>query len=66
MEILIRDPVCGMQVESEQYTIGYLQMHYAFCSRRCQESFLENLHLYVGLPGQRAPRQEGHTQAGGP
>lgn len=66
MGILIHDPVCGMQVESEQYTIEYLQMHYAFCSRRCQESFLENLHLYVGLPGQRAPRQEGHTQAGGP
>lgn len=59
MGILIHDPVCGMQVESEQYTIEYLQMHYAFCSRQCQERFLENPHLYVGLPGQKAPRQEG-------
>jgi len=59
MGILIRDPVCGMQVESEQYTIEYLQMHYAFCSRQCQERFRENPHLYVGLPGQKSPKQEG-------
>lgn len=55
----IRDPVCGMQVDSEHYTIEYLQVHYAFCSLQCQERFLENPHLYVGLPGQKAPRQEG-------
>lgn len=59
MGILIRDPVCGMQVESEHYTIEYLQMHYAFCSRQCQERFMEDPHLYVGLPVQKAPRQEG-------
>lgn len=59
MEILIHDPVCGMQVESDHYTIDYLQMHYAFCSRQCQERFLENPHLYVGLPGQKSPKQEG-------
>lgn len=59
MGILIRDPVCGMQVESDHYTIEYLQMHYAFCSRQCQERFLENPHLYVGLPGHKAPKQEG-------
>lgn len=59
MEILIRDPVCGMQVESDHYTIDYLQVHYAFCSRQCQERFLENPHLYVGLPSQKSPKQEG-------
>jgi YHS domain-containing protein len=56
---LIRDPVCGMQVASDHYTIDYLQMHYAFCSRQCQERFQENPHLYVGLPGQKSPKQEG-------
>ena len=59
MGILIRDPVCGMQVEPDQYTIDYLQMHFAFCSQQCQERFLENPHLYVGLPSQKSPRQEG-------
>lgn len=59
MGILIRDPLCGMQVEPDHYTIEYLQMHYAFCFRQCQERFLENPHLYVGLPVQKAPRQEG-------
>jgi YHS domain-containing protein len=48
-----------MQVDPNQYTIEYLQMHFAFCSRQCQERFLENPHLYVGLPGQMAPRQQG-------
>ena len=59
MEVLIRDPVCEMQVEHDQYTIEYLQMHFAFCSLQCQERFKENPHLYVGLPGQKSPRQEG-------
>jgi len=59
VKILIHDPVCGMQVETDQYTTDYLQVHYAFCSRQCQERFQENPRLYIGLPGQKAPKQEG-------
>jgi len=61
MKNTIRDPVCGMQIESEHYSIDYLQVHYAFCSKQCQERFLANPHLYVGMPGQKAPKQEGLT-----
>jgi len=57
--ILVTDPVCGMQVESDRYEIELLQIHYAFCSKQCQERFLANPHLYIGLPEQSAPKQEG-------
>lgn len=59
MSNLVKDPVCGMQVESHQYAIEYLQMHFAFCSTQCRERFQANPHLYIGLPGQKAPKQEG-------
>lgn len=59
MGTLVKDPVCGMQVEPHRYVIEYLQSRYAFCSTQCQERFLANPHLYIGLPGQKAPKQEG-------
>lgn len=55
----IKDPVCGAEVEPHQYAIVYREIDYAFCSKQCQERFLAHPHLYIGLPGQKAPRQEG-------
>jgi YHS domain-containing protein len=57
--MLIRDPVCGMSVPPEQLRTAYLQMSFAFCSEQCRERFLANPHLYIGVPGQRAPKQTG-------
>lgn len=55
----VKDPVCGIQVDPHQYSIVYLEIPYAFCSRQCLERFQAHPHLYVGQPGQKAPRQEG-------
>lgn len=57
--MLTKDVVCGMQVESGGNQIVYLGISYAFCSKQCQERFLANPHLYVGMPGQKAPKQKG-------
>ena len=54
-----QDVVCGMQVKSGSHQLVHLGMPYSFCSRQCQERFLANPHLYVGMPGQKAPKQEG-------
>lgn len=55
----VKDPVCGNQVDPQQYPIVYLEIPYAFCSRQCLELFQAHPHLYVGQPGFKAPRQEG-------
>lgn len=31
MNTLVKDPVCGMQVETHMYATEYLQSDYAFC-----------------------------------
>ncbi len=59
MNTLVKDPVCGMQVEPHMYATKYLQSGYAFCSSQCRDRFLANPHLYIGFPGQKAPKQEG-------
>lgn len=53
-------PVCGMTVEAHEYGIVYLQMRIDFCSEQCKARFLAHPHLYIGYPGQPAPKQEGH------
>lgn len=53
------DPVCGMEVPAHQNEIVYLGIHYAFCSQQCRDRFVAHPHLYVGLPGRKAPKQEG-------
>ncbi len=58
-KILVKDPVCGMEVDSQQCTTEYLQSSYAFCSAQCRDRFLATPHLYIGFPGQKAPKQEG-------
>lgn len=58
-ETQVKDPVCGIWVDGHQNEIEYLQMHFAFCSPQCQESFMAHPRLYIGYPGQKAPMQEG-------
>lgn len=57
--MLTKDVVCGMEVSSGNNQIVYMGVSYSFCSRQCQERFEANPHLYVGLPGQMAPKQQG-------
>ncbi|MBI1424307.1 MAG: YHS domain-containing protein [Gammaproteobacteria bacterium] len=59
MDNLVVDPVCGMQVKPNHYSVEYLQVRYSFCSQQCQERFLANPHLYIGRPGMKAPKQTG-------
>lgn len=55
----IKDPVCEMMVDPHNIEIVYQQMHFAFCSEQCKERFLVNPHLYIGYPGEKAPKQAG-------
>lgn len=59
MNEIVKDPVCHMQVPSASFASEYAGINYAFCSAQCRERFLENPHLYTGLPGQKAPAQQG-------
>lgn len=59
MSTLAKDPVCGMEVDREQYRTDYLGLSFAFCSEQCHQRFLANPHLYVGRPGHQAPKQAG-------
>ena len=52
-------PVCHMTVEPGQLALVYLDMNFAFCSEQCRERFQTNPHLYVGIPTQKAPKQQG-------
>ncbi len=54
-----RDPVCGMLVESDTFQCEYQNIPFHFCSEQCRRRFCDNPHLYVGLPGHPAPKQEG-------
>lgn len=59
--MLVKDHVCGMEVDSDNNQLTYLGVSYSFCSKQCQERFQANPRLYVGMPGQKAPKQEGLT-----
>ena len=59
MDDTLKDPVCGMTVSRDSFALDYLGIHYAFCSRQCQDRFRANPHLYVGVPGEKAPKQQG-------
>ncbi len=54
-------PVCGMLVGRHDHEIIYQQMHFVFCSGQCKARFLAHPHLYVGHPGQAAPKQAGQV-----
>lgn len=55
-------PVCGMEVDENEHEITYKQMRFAFCSDQCKERFLAHPHIYIGFPGQPAPKQEGQVE----
>ncbi len=57
--MLTKDIVCEMQVEAGELGIEHMGVAYAFCSEQCRERFEANPHLYVGLPGQKSPKQQG-------
>lgn len=57
----VKDVVCGMLVDRASFGTQYQGSHFVFCSAQCRERFLANPHLYVGLPGRRAPKQSGET-----
>jgi YHS domain-containing protein len=59
MDDTIEDPVCGMQVSRDSFAMEHLGIHYAFCSQQCQDRFKANPHLYIGVPGEQAPKQKG-------
>lgn len=56
---ILKDLVCGMEVNSDDISIDYLGIHYAFCSQQCLQRFQDNPHLYIGYPGSEAPRHAG-------
>jgi YHS domain-containing protein len=47
-----------MHVDRAEDALEYMQMRFAFCSNQCRERFEANPHLYIGFPGQKAPKQE--------
>jgi YHS domain-containing protein len=55
----VQCPVCHMPVEPGHLALVYHRMQFAFCSEQCRERFQAAPHLYVGVPGQKAPKQEG-------
>jgi YHS domain-containing protein len=59
MSATVKDPVCGMEVAPAQLETIYEGLHYAFCSEQCRQRFVANPHLYIGVPGEKAPRQKG-------
>lgn len=57
--MLTKDMVCEMQVDAGTNQIEYLGVSYSFCSKQCLNRFQDNPHLYIGMPGYKAPKQEG-------
>ena len=56
---VFKDVVCGMHVNSDDISLDYQGIHYAFCSNQCLERFQSSPHLYIGYPGSEAPKHAG-------
>ena len=56
---ILTDVVCGMELNSDDISLDYQKIHYAFCSNQCLERFQLNPHLYIGYPGSEAPKHAG-------
>ena len=52
-------PVCLMQVDTPDIEARHLDVDYWYCSEQCKARFIANPGLYVGRPGEKAPKQEG-------
>jgi len=57
--IVFKDVVCGMEVSADDISLDYQDRHYVFCSNQCLERFQLNPRLYIGYPGNEAPRHAG-------
>jgi len=55
----VKDVVCGMMVAPDSHPTDYQGQPFAFCSAQCHDRFVTNPHLYIGRPGQLAPKQQG-------
>jgi YHS domain-containing protein/copper chaperone CopZ len=53
------DPVCGDLVKDATHTLGHLGVQFVFCSAQCKERFQLHPGLFVGCPGEKAPKQAG-------
>ena len=61
MDRKLKDVVCGMEVDADSCAHDYAGTLYAFCSAQCRDRFLAHPHLFIGLAGQPAPKQEGRS-----
>jgi putative two-component system response regulator len=43
------DPVCGMGVSSEEFSVEYQDVLYAFCSNLCKLGFLQQPGIYIDM-----------------
>lgn len=43
------DPVCGMKVSREDFSVEYQDVLYAFCSNLCKQSFLQQPDIYIDM-----------------
>lgn len=61
MNSLAKDPVCGMEVAVTPAAkrAVYKEVEYFFCSEQCLQRFRAKPDLYIGEPGQAAPKQRG-------
>jgi YHS domain-containing protein len=59
MSETVEDYVCHMRVAPDSFPAELSGVKYAFCSEQCRERFLANPHVYIGLPGKKAPKQTG-------
>ncbi len=59
INVIQKDPVCHMDVPAASFSAEYAGIGYVFCSAQCKERFQENPKLYVGVPGRKAPAQQG-------
>ncbi|MEQ1591398.1 MAG: YHS domain-containing protein [Thiobacillaceae bacterium] len=59
MSVTVKDPVCGMNVAPTQFETIFEGIRYAFCSEQCRQRFVANPHLYIGVPGEKSPKQKG-------
>jgi len=57
-----KDPVCGKEVHSHEFSAVFLGIEYDFCSVVCRDRFMAFPHLYAGLRGQRSPRLRRRAQ----
>jgi len=58
----LKDPVCGEEVCSLEFSVVFLGVEYGFCSLECRDRFLASPYLYAGLRGQRSPRLTRHAR----